>query len=117
MNTGPGGGNSAAIAEFGVDTHQIDSAAGYAEHVGSIMVNEVNRLMANLEGLHGRWSGDVYQTAFLPAKQQWETAQQNLRGALDQIVEGLRKTGGAYDQASLDAASGIRKSVSDLTYS
>ncbi len=115
MRTGPqDGGNSAAAAEFGVDTNQVKSAADYVRQVGSVMAREVDRLMANLEGM--KWTGDA-KNAFVAAKTQWEGASQNLHGALEEIATGLEGTAGAYDNWQQDVTMDIRKVASNLTYS
>lgn len=101
---------------FETDLHVMLSAKGYVEHVGQVMVSEVNRLMANLEALNPRtWDGQAAR-AFASAKQDWQQASQHLTGALEDVAGGLDSSRKRYDQADMDSQLGISSAASGLSY-
>jgi WXG100 family type VII secretion target len=101
---------------FETDLHVMLSAQGYVEHVGQVMVSEVNRLMANLEALGpSTWDGDAAR-AFAKAKHDWQRAQADLTKALQDIALGLDGSRKQYDQADTDSQLGITSAVRGLTF-
>jgi WXG100 family type VII secretion target len=118
LDTSAGGGNSTAIAEFGIDTHKVDTAGDFVNHVASVMQSEVDRLMANLDDLLGprNWQGDASR-AFENARTQWNASHNNVVAAAQEIADRLKKTGKTWDQADLDNSYNIRKAASGLPYS
>jgi WXG100 family type VII secretion target len=102
---------------FETDTHVMVSAQQYISHVGQVMTSEVDRLMANLEGLNPRtWDGDAYRQ-FLKAKGEWHAAHDHIRKALADIESCMGDSARKYDQADLDSQLGIGNAVKGLNYS
>lgn len=122
LRTGPqgSGGGGGGNDPYGVNLGTMDSSAQYVEHVGSVMVGEVNRLMSALENLGAaQWGGDAdgAAAAFRTAKGQWQAAHQHLQKALDDIAAGLKTTSTKFNQAEQDSTLGIKQAVQGLTYS
>jgi WXG100 family type VII secretion target len=118
LRTTPGGpaAGGGAAGGFQTQLHVMDSARAYVEHVGGVMVGEVNRLMGELESLNpSTWDGSAYR-AFLNAKVQWQTAHTHLTKALTDIGMGLDDSRKQYDQADTDSELGITNAVRGLTF-
>jgi WXG100 family type VII secretion target len=114
---GPGGyAPGAGGSGFELEVGEMVSARGYVEHVGDLMVSQVNRLMSQLEALGpSTWDGDA-ANAFRSAKVAWNGAQVDLTKALLNIANGLDHSRKNYQQADTDSQLGITGAVRGLSY-
>jgi WXG100 family type VII secretion target len=111
------GGTSGLATGVGFSTQLpvMDSARAYVEHVGALMVTQVNTMLTQLEALNpSTWSGEA-AAAFAQAKSQWVSAHQHLTKALNDIAMGLDNSRKTYNQADLDSQLGIVNSVRGLS--
>jgi WXG100 family type VII secretion target len=117
LRTTPQGGAAGGFGGgtgFTTELPVMDSARGYVEHVGAMMVGRVNTMISQLDALNpSTWNGDA-KRAFDTAKIQWQTTHQHLTKALADIEMGLDNSRRSYGQADLDSQLGITNSVNGL---
>lgn len=95
------GGN---MAQFRVDSEQIQQAAAAVGTSVNSIREAVNGMYANLQQLQSVWTGSA-ATKFASTAGQWRAAQQQMEQSLEAIQQAMQHASGVYLDAETQATS------------
>nr|WP_116431708.1 WXG100 family type VII secretion target [uncultured Gardnerella sp.] len=92
------------MAQFRVDSEQIQQAAAAVGTSVSAIRDAVNGMYTNLQQLQSVWTGSA-ATQFASTAQQWRAAQQQMEQSLEAIQQAMQHASGVYLDAETQATS------------